>query len=124
MVPVNGSVGKPLKTIARPPNKPIIPVLPLNFPQRPAANKQSSAPTDTSPPKTIQNGIRPTEDKTEPRVAATSQGAPSGNSTKLSSGSIDNRDIAAPSAPPFQVEAKAEPVSNTEIFDERDKGMF
>ena len=50
MAPLNGAAGKPAKTVSRRvASKPVVPVLPLNYPQRPFASRPSSTPSTASP---------------------------------------------------------------------------
>ena len=48
MAPINGAASKPAKTTARRTASKVVPVLPLNYPQRPAT-KQPSTPPKSSP---------------------------------------------------------------------------
>ncbi|KAK4150651.1 hypothetical protein C8A00DRAFT_46007 [Chaetomidium leptoderma] len=120
MAPVNGVAGKPAKTAARPPSRTIVPVLPLNYPQRPA-NKQSSAPATTSSPKKGQNGVRPADEKPASHVLKHNQEQPNGNSTSRGPDPANNPGAAAPSATPVQTTAKAGASDPVLALDELEK---
>lgn len=122
--PVNGIAGNPAKSIARPPNRTIVPVLPLNYPQRPAnTSKQPPAPPTTVSPKKAQNGVRPAEEKPAPHIAAHDQGAFNGTSTKAGPSSVNSLAVTAPSAAPVQVADKPVPTGPVDDSNEREKGM-
>jgi hypothetical protein len=124
MAPVNGIAGKPAKPAARPA---IVPVLPLNYPQRPV-NKQPSVPTATSSsPNKAQNGVRPAEEKTGSHVPKQGQEQLNGNSAAHGPSSAHDLNTETPSAAPAQTGAKAEPAEPAGPVpapDEGDKGML
>ncbi|KAK0615583.1 hypothetical protein B0T17DRAFT_496783 [Bombardia bombarda] len=63
MAPPNGAPAKPAKTTARrTASKPVVPVLPLNYPQRPVQKKQSFSPPASSPLAQSQPGRQTTEE--------------------------------------------------------------
>ncbi|KAK3349619.1 hypothetical protein B0T25DRAFT_246874 [Lasiosphaeria hispida] len=65
MAPVNGAAKQPAETAGRRTiSKPVVPVLPLNYPQRPTV-KQTSAPPKSSPLAEIQPNRQATEGKAE-----------------------------------------------------------
>ncbi|KAK3303136.1 uncharacterized protein B0T15DRAFT_264814 [Chaetomium strumarium] len=108
MSAVNGATGKPAKVATRPSNRPIVPVLPLNYPQRPA-NKPPSAGPATSPPTKGQNGARQAENKSGSHGSGHSKEPLNGDSTELGPNSADNADATTPPAAPVQTVGKAEP---------------
>ncbi|KAL2162330.1 hypothetical protein VTH06DRAFT_7243 [Thermothelomyces fergusii] len=119
MAPVNGIVGKPAKTATRAPNRPIIPVLPLNYPQRPA-NKPSPAPTAaSSSPSKVPNGVRPAEEKSTSDVSKQAQEQPNGTSTEPL-GSASEPAATTLAAAPTQDGVDAEP-SKDAVPDEQHK---
>ncbi|KAK4237315.1 hypothetical protein C8A03DRAFT_16123 [Achaetomium macrosporum] len=107
MSAVNGATGKPAKVVTRPSNRPIVPVLPLNYPQRPA-NKPPSATPATSSSAKGQNGLRQAEDKSGSHGPKRSQEPLNGDSTELRPEFADNADAATPPAAPVQTVGKAE----------------
>ncbi|KAJ4303875.1 hypothetical protein N0V88_001473 [Collariella sp. IMI 366227] len=95
--------GKPAKTMVRPP---VIPVLPLNYPQRPPT-KQPPVPPATAPLKKMANGVRSIEEKAGPRLIKQSQEPVNRNPTDPGPSST-NLDAAATSAAALQNGAKTE----------------
>lgn len=121
MAPVNGIAGKPAKIANRAPNRPIVPVLPLNYPQRPA-NKPSPAPTTASSSQSkAPNGIQPAEEKSTPEVSKQAQEQPNGTSTEPL-GSANEPSVTTLTAAPTQDGVKAKP-PRASGSDEQDKGM-
>ncbi|KAK4099430.1 hypothetical protein N658DRAFT_429946 [Parathielavia hyrcaniae] len=110
MTSVNRTTGNTTKPVARLPSKPIVPALPLNFPQRPATKKISDAPASSSP-KTSENGVRPVEES-KPRLQALkkSQMTTNGSLLELEPNSQNNIVSTASSTPRAQahVVVKAE----------------
>ncbi|KAL2144021.1 hypothetical protein VTI28DRAFT_9703 [Corynascus sepedonium] len=120
MAPVNGGAGKPAKPAARGSNRPIVPVLPLNYPQRPI-NKQLSAPAVvSSSPNKAPNGVRPAEQKPVSHVPRKSQEQQlNGNSTEsLSSAKVPA--VTTPATASALDGAKADP-AGTATSDDNDK---
>ncbi|KAL2128152.1 hypothetical protein VTI74DRAFT_9596 [Chaetomium olivicolor] len=99
------AAGKPAKTVTR---APIIPVLPLNYPQRPAT-KQHPAAAATSLSKKATNGVRPTEEKPGSHPLKQSAEPVNGNSTAPGPSSTKNLDATTTSAAPVQNGVKAAP---------------
>ena len=124
MASVNRVAGKPANTGTRPPNRAIVPVLPLNYPQRPA-NKQVSATAVLVPATNGQNGARPAQEKTtESRGPKQAQELPNGKSTGQGPSSANKLDAATPSAASIvQAVAKAERPSSVAAPDDCEKGM-
>ncbi len=124
MAPVNGVAGTPAITSTRPPNRAIVPVLPLNYPQRPA-NKQVSAAAVPAPATNGQNGVRPAPEKTtESRGPKQDQELPNGKSTGRGPSSANKLGAATPSAASIvQTVAKAERPGSVAAPDECEKGM-
>ncbi|KAK4126805.1 hypothetical protein N657DRAFT_653222 [Parathielavia appendiculata] len=105
MATVNGTVGNTSKPVARLPSKPVVPVLPLNFPQRPA-NKKPSGPPASSSPKKGENGVRPAgKEKAGPQTLNSNQAPINGSSTELGIISKNNIDNTASSTRRAQAEA-------------------
>ncbi|KAL2149230.1 hypothetical protein VTH82DRAFT_8578 [Thermothelomyces myriococcoides] len=119
MAPVNGIAGKPAKIANRAPNRPIVPVLPLNYPQRPA-NKPSPAPTTASSSQSkAPNGIQLAEEKSTPEVSKQAQEQPNGTSTEPL-GSANEPSVTTLTAAPTQDGVKAKP-PRASGSDEQDK---
>lgn len=71
MAPLNGAAGKPAKTAARrTASKPVVPVLPLTYPQRlPSGAKPVSDSSTTSPPTPVRPNGQAIHEKTSLREA-------------------------------------------------------
>ena len=124
MASVNRVAGKPANTGTRPPNRAIVPVLPLNYPQRPA-NKQVSATAALVPATNGQDGARPAQEKTtESRGSKQAQELPNGKSTGQGPSSANKLDAATPSAASIvQAVAQAERPGSVAAPDDCEKGM-
>ncbi|KAL2256557.1 hypothetical protein VTK26DRAFT_1490 [Humicola hyalothermophila] len=115
MTPVNGIAVKPAKTAARrPTSKTVVPVLPLNYPQRPA-KQHTSAPA----PAAATNGqstLLPAEKKPESQPSKPRQELPAERTSELGS------NPAQPSSLPNQVAAKTNSSGSGPASDELAKG--
>ncbi|KAL2016338.1 hypothetical protein VTK56DRAFT_3850 [Thermocarpiscus australiensis] len=108
MVPVNGVAGKPAKTVTRrATSKTVVPVLPLNYPQRPT-NKQTSAPTVTSSrthPRVDHQTVEKSGSHLPPQPQESTR---VGNSTNPDPNSANDPGASTPSAVRAPIPAQAE----------------
>jgi hypothetical protein len=108
MMPVNGVAGKPAKTTTRrATSKMVVPVLPLNYPQRPANRQQMSAPV-APPPTNGQTTSHATEEKPASDPQKCRQELPVKTSAELGPSSANNLNTVPTSAPPVQATTIAE----------------
>ncbi|KAK4145635.1 uncharacterized protein C8A04DRAFT_10492 [Dichotomopilus funicola] len=124
MAPVNGVGGNSAnaKTAAvRPPNRVVVPVLPLNFPQRPA--NKPPAPPPAIPYSLIkpQNGTRPNEQKAAPDVQKQSRDHLNGTSTSHGPSPTKEADASTPPAAPARIVTTAEQMAPAPAQEELDK---
>ncbi|KAK4133739.1 hypothetical protein BT67DRAFT_42261 [Trichocladium antarcticum] len=107
MMPVNGVAGKPAKTTTRrAASKVVVPVLPLNYPQRPA-NRQISAAAPT-PIANGQTALQPGAEKPMSHPAEHPQELAGKTPTAPGPSSANNINTGPPSAAPPQAICKAE----------------
>lgn len=123
MAPINGTAGKPAKPAARPLHRPVVPVLPLNYPQRPAGKQATAPAVPSSSPNKAQIATRPAEEKTGSHVPKEGNGQVNGNTTGHGPSSKSGLDAATPSAAPTQAATRTEPVAPVTTPGEYDKGM-
>lgn len=95
MAPVNGANNKPVKTSARrASSKTVVPVLPLNYPQR-TVNRQVSAPPKSSPLAEAQPRQQVAEEQSDERSAGNSS---NNNELNNLNGSAEHLDRAGPAS--------------------------
>ncbi|KAK3332320.1 hypothetical protein B0T19DRAFT_100250 [Cercophora scortea] len=105
MAPLSGALGTPAKTNSarRATPRPVIPVLPLNYPQRPASKQAPTPPPSSSPPVTIQPRSKlVVEEPKTPETQPQPQESPAQSQTELSPSSPESTNVVTPSATSVQ----------------------
>ncbi|KAK3682273.1 hypothetical protein B0T22DRAFT_484346 [Podospora appendiculata] len=104
MAPLPGALGTPAKTSSarRAAPRPVIPVLPLNYPQRPTS-KQAPTPPPSSDPATIQPRSKPVEEQPKaPETQPQPQELAAESQTELGASSPESTVVVTPSAASIQ----------------------
>ncbi|KAM7221787.1 hypothetical protein V8F06_002780 [Rhypophila decipiens] len=124
MAPLNGAAGKPAKTAARrTASKPVVPVLPLNYPQRyPAAAKPAVSPSVSSPATPAHPNGQPPQDNNTLRDTHQQDGASAELRREGGQGSDKNNDYVMSSTGPPAMASSSTPGAATRASAEKVTG--